>query len=68
MKIEGQQVIINDISGKYPRRVESFHGLDENFQKLEHFTYDNNNSKTFKKLKEYGEKQGRAKNFRQWKC
>ena len=34
LKIEGQQVIINDISGKYPRRVESFHGLDENFQKL----------------------------------
>lgn len=34
VKIEGQQVIINDISGKYPRRVESFHGLDENFQKL----------------------------------
>ena len=34
LKIEGQQVIINDISGKYPKRVESFHGLDENFQKL----------------------------------
>ncbi len=34
VKIKGQQVIINDISGKYPRRAESFHGLDENFQKL----------------------------------
>ena len=29
-------MITNDISGKYPRRAESFHGLDENFQKLTH--------------------------------
>ena len=34
MKINGQRVIINDISGKYPRKVEIFQGLDENFEKL----------------------------------
>ena len=33
MKINGQKVIINDISGKYPRRIETFHGMDENLQK-----------------------------------
>ena len=34
LKIRGPNIIINDISGKYPRRVETFHGLDENFEKL----------------------------------
>ena len=34
LRIHGQKVIINDISGKYPRRVETFQGLDENYQKL----------------------------------
>ena len=34
LKIKGPNIIINDISGKYPRRVETFHGLDENFEKL----------------------------------
>ena len=33
LKVKAQNIIINDISGKYPRRVESFHGLDENFEK-----------------------------------
>ena len=33
LKIQGQNIIINDISGKYPRKVETFQGLDENFQK-----------------------------------
>ena len=34
IKINGQKVIINDISGKYPRKVEVFRGLDENFKKF----------------------------------
>ena len=34
IKINGQKVIINDISGKYPRRVETFEGLEENYQKF----------------------------------
>ena len=34
IKINGQKVIINDISGKYPRKVEMFKGLDENFEKF----------------------------------
>ena len=34
IKINGQKVIINDISGKYPRKVEIFKGLDENFEKF----------------------------------
>ena len=34
LKIRGPNIIINDISGKYPRRIETFHGLDENFEKL----------------------------------
>ena len=32
IKIQGQKIIINDISGKYPRRIESFHRLAENFR------------------------------------
>ena len=36
LKVKAQNIIINDISGKYPRRVESFHGLDENFEKQFH--------------------------------
>ena len=42
IKIQGQKIIINDISGKYPRRIESFHGLDENFEK---FVNDKNYNK-----------------------
>ena len=34
LKICGQKVIINDVSGKYPRKVETFQGLDENFEKF----------------------------------
>lgn len=34
LKVKTQNIIINDISGKYPRRIESYHGLDENFEKL----------------------------------
>ena len=34
IKINGQKVIINDVSGKYPRKVEIFRGLDENFKKF----------------------------------
>jgi hypothetical protein len=34
IKLNGQKIIINDISGKYPRRVETFEGLDENYQKF----------------------------------
>ena len=34
IKIQGQKIIINDISGKYPRRIESFKGPDENFEKF----------------------------------
>ena len=34
IKVNGQKIIINDISGKYPRKVETFQGLDENFQKF----------------------------------
>ena len=34
IKISGQKIIINDISGKYKRKVEIFQGLDENFEKL----------------------------------
>ena len=34
VKMNGQKVVINDISGKYPRRVEIFEGLDEHFEKL----------------------------------
>ncbi len=34
IKVNGQKVIINDISGKFPRRIEAFQGLDENFQKF----------------------------------
>ena len=36
LKVKAQNIIINDISGKYPRRVESYHGLDENFEKQFH--------------------------------
>ena len=45
LKIQGQKIIINDISGKYPRRVETFQGLDENFQKFSNDQYkaDNRN-------------------------
>ena len=34
VKVYGQKVVINDISGKYPRGVEIFEGLDEHFEKL----------------------------------
>ena len=34
LKVKTQNIIINDISGKYPRRIESYHGLDENFEKF----------------------------------
>ena len=39
LKVQSQKIIINDISGKHPRRIETFHGLDENFEK---FTNDKN--------------------------
>ena len=42
LKIQGQKIIINDISGKYPRRVETFRGLDENFAKLANDQYKGN--------------------------
>ena len=38
LQIQVQKVIINDISGKYPRRIESFKGLDENFEKFQNDT------------------------------
>ena len=34
IKVNGQKIIINDISGQYPRKPETFKGLDENFQKF----------------------------------
>ena len=43
LKIHGQKVIINDISGKYPKRVETFQGLDENYQKLSNDQYKQKN-------------------------
>ena len=48
IKIYGQKVIINDISGKYPRKVETFQGLDEHFEKLAN---DQNNKKRLNKVK-----------------
>ena len=45
MKINGQKVIINDISGKYPRRVETFHGMDENEEKGKNDYNKNQNQK-----------------------
>ena len=40
LKIKAQNIIINDISGKYPRRIESYHGLDENFEKISRDQYE----------------------------
>ena len=53
LKIFGQKVIINDVSGKYPRRVETFHGLDENFEKYANDQI--NQRKRFKRTVKYEE-------------
>ena len=34
VKINGQKIIINDISGKYPRKIETYYGTNENLQKI----------------------------------
>ena len=40
LKVKAQNIIINDISGKYPRRIESYKGLDENFEKISRDQYE----------------------------
>ena len=39
LKIQRQKVIINDISGKYPRKTETFQGLDEHYEKYANDQY-----------------------------
>ena len=50
IKVHGQKVIINDISGKYPRKVEAFQGLDENFRKFAN-DQENQNQKFNQQIK-----------------
>ena len=42
LKIQRQKVIINDISGKYPRKTETFQGLDEHYEKYANDQYQRN--------------------------
>ena len=42
LKIQKQKVIINDISGKYPRKTETFQGLDEHYEKYANDQYQRN--------------------------